>query len=120
MPQWAVVTIGIVICLALALALIVLVGGIGQFVCGRRDGVPSLRPQHSHARSRDQYPHPQSIADDGGPNYPATASVDTITLTIIPLPPPAYVYPPQYHHNSRSTADAMERGQAEGAIGAAF
>jgi len=106
MPQWAVVVIAIVICLAFVIAVMIAVGAIGHCcVCGQTASALSSRtnrrgprcPWRFRQRGRGLFPHRLMADDDRRPTVQDYPSVDTITLASVRPPPPVYVHPPVYH-----------------------
>jgi len=126
MPQWAVVTIAIVICLAFVIAVMIAVGAIGHCcVCSQTASELSSRtigrvprcPWRSRQRSWGLFPHRLMVADNRRrPTVQDYQSVDTITLATVRPPPPVYIHPPGYHSLSK-TASATEQGVSEGHTG---
>jgi hypothetical protein len=136
MPQWAVVTVAIGICcthriliftsttilssyfaVAFALAIMVLVGVVGQ-VCGRKESTLPLHPWRPRSRWH-LLSRPERTVGNVGRSLPDTVSVDTITLAIMRPPPPVYIHPPRYHASFKA-ANNMERGADEAPIGMAL
>jgi len=119
MPQWAVVTVAIIICLALALAVMVIVGAVGRcWVCGRKESTPSPQRLRPRRRRWHIFAHPERTAGNVGRSLPDVVSVETMTLAIMQPPPPVYVHPPQYHESFKAASD-MEQGAHDESIGVA-
>jgi len=111
MPQWAAVTVAIILCLAFALSVIIVVATVGRCcVCCQRPSASGHR-----ATSTVLLSHSQMMADHGRP-FPENPSVDSVMLAGLQPPPPVYIPPPGYYASFKA-ASTMEQGVGDGHSG---